>query len=342
VNSLLAVLLDGKGYIALKDMPKPSPDRGEVVVKMSACGLCGTDVEKIKGEYTASMPVIGHEPAGVVIDVGEGVSTLKVGDRVFVHHHVPCNDCWYCRHNSETMCLTYKSTNIRPGGFSEYFLVPSLNIQKGGVLKLPSNVSFEDASLIEPLACCIRGLHRADSDSADRILVMGCGPVGQMHIKLLSLKGKYIIATDINSNRLEMAEKFGASHSFQSDNKLKENVMRVTDGLGADLSIIASSSIEAVKNAIECTRKGGKILLFGVPAKGSRIEFDLSNIFNSELSFITSYGATERETRMALGMLASGGLQINELVSHRFPLKNFEEALQLYSSGKGMKIVITN
>ncbi len=339
---MLAVLLDGKGYVVLKDMPKPSPDKGEVVVKMSACGLCGTDVEKIKGEYTAAMPVIGHEPAGVVSDVGEGVSGLKAGDRVFVHHHVPCNDCWYCKHNSETMCLTYKSTNISPGGFSEYFLVSSLNIQKGGVLKLPSNVSFEDASLIEPLACCIRGLDRADSDSAERILVLGCGPVGQMHIKLLSLKGKNIVAADINSKRLEMAQMFGASHTFESDSRLKENVMKVTDGIGADLSIVASSSVDAIKNAIECTRKGGRLLLFGVPARGSRIEFEPSHIFNSELSIITSYGATDKETRIALGMLASGELEMKQLISHRFPLKDFEDALKLYSSGNGMKIVITN
>jgi len=299
-------------------------------------------VEKIRGEYTAAMPVIGHEPAGVVDEVGEGVSNLSSGERVFVHHHVPCNNCWYCTHNSETMCLTYKTTNINPGGFSEYFLVPSLNIRNGGVLKLPSNVSFEDASLIEPLACCIRGLARADSDRAEKVLVLGCGPVGQMHIKLLSLKGKYIIATDINDKRVETSERFGASYAFQSDDRLKENVMRVTDGLGVDLSIVSSSSTAAVKQAFECTRKGGKLLLFGVPARGSKMELDLSYMFNSEVSIITSYGATDRETRIALEMIASGELDMYGLITHRFSLRDFEEALRLYSSGRGMKIVITN
>ncbi|MEM0118254.1 MAG: alcohol dehydrogenase catalytic domain-containing protein [Conexivisphaerales archaeon] len=339
---MLAVLLDGKGGVELKEVSRPKPGSNEILVRMEACGLCGTDVEKIRGEYTASMAVIGHEPAGVVEEVGEEVKELKIGDRVFVHHHVPCLNCWYCRHGSETMCPSYKATNISPGGFSEYFLVPSENIQKGGVLKLPQHVSFDQGSLIEPLACCIRGLSRADADNADRVLVVGCGPVGQMHIRLLANKGKEIMAADINEKRLEAAIESGSTYVLKSDEAMKKNVLQYTDGIGADLAVVASGNQLAIMRAIECTRKGGKVLIFGVPAKGSMIELDFSSIFNSEISFVTSYGATDRETRIALGMIASGELSTDNIITHHYGLGEFKEALQTYYSGAGMKIVITS
>lgn len=336
------VALKPTGVVAVEESIPPALGRGDILVEMRVCGLCGTDIEKLRGRYVASQPVLGHEASGVVADIGEDVQDLKIGDKVFPHHHVPCYRCHLCTHGSETMCAHYRTNNLDPGGFSEYFRVPAWNVKHGGVLKLPEHVTFEEGSLIEPTACCIRALDRCNISEDETVLVIGAGPIGLTHVRLLSMRGVKVIASDINPTRLGLAERFGASPVFDaSKTDVPMRIKEQTNGLGADLVIVASGSLEAVVQALNAIRKGGKICLFGVPAKGSKLDYDLSDMFNSEISIITSNAATETETKTALRLMEEGRLNLSSLITHRFKLEEFELAVRVAQRGDCGKIVIT-
>jgi len=336
------ILLKPTGKVAVVESSPPVLMKGDILVEMKACGLCGTDLEKIQGRYVASKPVLGHEASGVVSEVGEDVERVKVGDRVFPHHHVPCYQCPLCKHGSETMCPHYRASNLDPGGFSEYFRVPAWNVEHGGVLNLPEHVTFEEASLIEPTACCIRALNRCNVSSDETVLVVGAGPIGLTYVRLLSMRGAHVIVSDLNVARLEFAERFGALMVYDAaktdvSSKIKEQ----TGGVGADLVVVASGSSGALVQALNVIRKGGKVCLFGVPAKGSRLDYDLSDIFNREISIITSNAATEAETKVALRLMEERRLNLTSIITHRFKLDDFESAVQTAQRGDCGKIIIT-
>ncbi|MEM3185074.1 MAG: alcohol dehydrogenase catalytic domain-containing protein [Conexivisphaerales archaeon] len=335
-----AILVKKGSGAALADVEIPEISEGEVLVKMKVCGLCGTDIEKIRGEYVASMPIVGHEPAGVVAGKGVGVEGLEIGDRVFVHHHVPCGECFYCKHGSETMCPSYRSSNIFPGGFAEYFRVPKWNVQHGAILKLPDGVSFEEGSLIEPLACCIRAINRWNIEGSDSVLVVGAGPLGLMHALLLMIRGIKPIVSDIKPSRLEMARKLGVSYTLDANNDVEQQVKSMTDGRGVDYAITASGSISAMNQALRAIRKGGKLCLFGVPSKGSVLDYDISEIFNSEISILTNYGATEKETNEALRLIERNGKLFSSIITHRYSIDEFSKAVEASISGEALKVVI--
>ncbi|MDA4119219.1 MAG: zinc-binding dehydrogenase [Thaumarchaeota archaeon] len=326
----------------LKELEKPVPGPGGLVVKMEACGLCGTDIEKMRGEYAAAMPVLGHEAVGTISAVGEGVVEFREGDRVFPHHHVPDHTCHYCVAGSETMCEMYRSSNLTPGGFSEFFRVPRWNVSKGGVLKLPDGLDFDVASLIEPLACCVRALDKCDVKSGESVLVAGAGPVGLMHSMLLKSMGAKVIVSDVSEGRLEFAKTSGVHLAINAAKKdVPDSVKSETDGRGSDVVIVASGSPAAIIQGLRSVRKGGRVCLFGIPSKGSVLDYDIADLYNSELSIFASYGATETETKKALAHISSNRSEFGKLVTNRFPLGNFDEAVDTAASGHGMKIVIT-
>ncbi len=324
--------------VAYLDAPTPGP--GELVVDMKACGLCGTDIEKIRGEYTASMPVLGHEAAGVVSAVGEGVTGFRRGDRVFPHHHVPCYECYYCKAGNETMCDMYRKSNILPGGFSESFRVPSWNVSKGGVLKLPDEVSFEAGALVEPVACCLRAVRR-HARSGETALVVGAGPVGLMHALLLEPMEVKVVISDVSRARLDFAEKMRLGLVLDAKGEdVPARVKGETQGRGADLAVVASGSRDAIMQGLGSVRRGGRVCLFGVPSKGSVLDYDVSVLYNSGQEIVTSYGATDVDTKEALGIIASNS-EFERLVTHRFPLTRFAEAVEAATDGKAMKVVVT-
>ena len=330
----------GKSRASLADMEVPAPGRGELLVKMEACGLCGTDLEKMRGEYTASMPVLGHEAVGFVAGVGEEVTDFKKGDRVFPHHHVPCYECYLCRAGSETMCDMYRKSNIFPGGFSEYFKVPSWNVSKGGVLKLPNEMSFETGALIEPVACCLRAV-RSHARSGETVLIAGAGPVGMMLALLLEPMEVKVVLSDVSGPRLDFARESGFGIVVDASNEeVPRRVRLETQGRGADLGIIASGSRDAIMQGLASVRKGGRICLFGVPPKGSVLGYDISELYNSGQQIATSYGATDVDTREALGILGSSP-EFGRLVTDRFPLSRFSDAVGAASGGHAMKVVMT-
>jgi len=334
------IISNGKVQIR-NDLEIPKISNGEILVKMKACGLCGTDIEKIRGEYTASQPIIGHEPAGIVAE--SKVEWIKEGDRVFVHHHVPCYNCYYCKKGSPTMCEYYRKTNIYPGGFSEYFRVPAWNIERGGVLKLPSNVTFEDGVFIEPLATVIRAQRRVRIEEGDTILIVGAGPMGLLHAMLGRInKAGTIIISDISEYRLNFALTNKIVDYAINPNKINivNEVKKLSDGRGADVTIIATGSPKGIVQGLYSTRRGGRVLLFGVPYKGSRLDYDISDLLNNEISIISSNAAVEEDTNEALRLISEGKINVRQLITHKFRIEEFYEAIRVAEEGKAIKVVI--
>jgi L-iditol 2-dehydrogenase len=339
---LKSVLLKATGNVVVEELATPSLKYGDILVEMRTCGLCGTDIEKMHGQYTAALPVLGHEAAGVVAEVSEGVEGLKVGDRVFPHHHVPCYNCHFCRHGSETMCSHYRTSNLDPGGFSEYFRVPAWNVQRGGVLKLPDHVSFEEASLIEPTACCIRSLNRSQISEGASVLVVGAGPMGLTYLQLLLLRGAKVFVSDLSETRLRFAEKMGVSSVYDvGKTDVPSEIRKETESQGVDMAVVVSGNPKAIVQALKAVRKGGTVCLFGVPVKGSVLDYDFSDIFNSELSIISSYGAVEAETKAALQLIGDRKLNLGSLITHRFALEKFNDAVETAKRGNCIKVIIT-
>jgi L-iditol 2-dehydrogenase len=340
-SSLRAVTLRAPSTLAVEELPVPSLHGGDLLIEMRACGLCGTDIEKLRGGYTAAMPVLGHEAVGVVVKLGEGVTGFQLNDRVFPHHHVACGICHYCRHGSETMCSRYKTSNLDPGGFSEYFRVPEWNVSRGAVIKLPDNISFEEASLIEPTACCIRALERVNASEGESALVVGAGPIGLTHAQILLNMDIKVFVSDISHYRLEFARMMNPHRVFNAaQTDVPSKVREETDSRGADFAVVASGSPQAIVQALRSVRKGGRVCLFGVPFKGSKLDYDISEIFNAELSLISSYGATEKEIQAALELIANRRINLAPLITHRYRIDEFEEAIQTAEKGNCMKIII--
>jgi L-iditol 2-dehydrogenase len=339
---LKAVFIKGLGEIEIKDVPIPKINSKEVLVKMIVCGVCGTDIEKIKGKSATPLK-LGHEVAGVIVEVGSAVKNFAVGDRVFVHHHVPCYTCYYCRHGDYTLCDEFPKSNLDPCGMAEYFRVPEDNVEKGAILKLPNEVEFDEAALIEPIGCCIRGLNKAKVNAGDDVLIIGAGPVGLIMISLLKLFGAgNIIVSETSSFRLSIAKSFNVNAAVNPINEnLKETVYEVTDGRGVDLAIVAVGNAKVIPQALDLLRKGGKLLLFGSPPPGDLLIYDANKIFLRELKIIPSYSTTEIETNIALKLLKLKKIDVSKLVSHRFKLDEAEKALKLAAeSDKALKILI--
>src|ERR687897_1440008 len=203
-----AVFVKGQNSVLVDDVPSPKLGEGDLIVKMRTCGLCGSDLEKVYGQYGMGSARLGHEIAGEIMQIGKEVNGFAPGDRVFIHHHVPCYSCHYCLHGDYTMCRMFHSSNIEPCGLSEEILVPEWNISRGGVIKLPESMSFEKAALIEPLACCIRALDKCDIQKGDDIAIFGAGPAGIMHVLLAqSIGSGKVFLVDINQFRLDFAKK---------------------------------------------------------------------------------------------------------------------------------------
>ncbi|MDH3677734.1 MAG: zinc-dependent dehydrogenase [Nitrosopumilus sp.] len=330
--------------ISVEDTEKPTLGPGAILVQMHACGICGSDLEKVFGSYGQPSMKLGHEPAGIVLEVGSNVTDLKNGDRVFTHHHVPCYSCHYCKHGNETMCKKYYETNLSPCGLSEEYVVPEWNVSHGGVLKLPDSMTFEEAAMIEPLACCVRAWEKYDYQEGDSVAIFGVGPTGMMHVMTAQAKKfSKIFCFDVNDFRLDFAKKFNVSDTINStDEKKIEKIFSQTEQRGVDVAIVATSSLTALEDAIEITRKGGAIMMFGVPSKGAKIGLDMSKIYSKEITLVTSYAASDNDTKEALRLIDSSEIDVKKLVTHTYPFLDSQKAFDHARSGENaMKIIIT-
>jgi L-iditol 2-dehydrogenase len=330
--------------IAINETENPVLNSGDILVQMHACGICGSDLEKVFGEYGQPSMRLGHEPAGVIIDVSSDVTTFKKGDRVFTHHHVPCYSCHLCKHGNETMCPKYYETNLSPCGLSEEYVVPKWNVDHGGVLKIPDSMSFEEAAMIEPLACCVRAWTKYSYQEGDSVAIFGVGPTGMMHVMLArSKKFSKIFCFDVNDFRLEFAKKFKITDSINSlDENRKQRILDYTEGRGVDVAIVATSSLKALEDAIDMVRKGGAVMMFGVPSKNAKFTLDMSKIYSKEITLVTSYAASDNDTKEALRLIESSQIDVKQLVTHTYSIEDSQKAFDHARSGENaMKIIIT-
>ena len=330
--------------ISVDDVEKPQLTSGDVLVQMHACGICGSDLEKVFGQYGQPSMRLGHEPSGIILDVGSDVTEFKKGDRVFTHHHVPCYDCHYCNHGNETMCQKYYETNLSPCGLSEEYVVPAWNVSHGGVLKISDSLSYEEAAMIEPLACCVRAWSKFAYREGDSTAIFGVGPTGMMHVMLAHAKKfSKIFCFDINDFRLDFAKKFNITASISSmDEHRKQTILDNTGGQGVDVAIVATSSLKALDDAIDMTRKGGTVMMFGVPSKGAKLDLDMSKIYSKEITLVTSYAASDSDTKEALNLIESSQIDVKQLITHTYSISDSQKAFDHARTGENaMKIIIT-
>ncbi|MDE1728478.1 zinc-dependent dehydrogenase [Candidatus Nitrosotalea okcheonensis] len=337
--------VSGSSDVQIKNVERPHVSKGEILVSMKACGVCGSDLEKIYGKYSQPSMRLGHEPSGIVSAIGDGVTNFKNGDRVFAHHHVPCHSCHYCTHGNETMCQKYSETNLLPCGLAEEFIVPEWNVSHGGVIKLPDHVSFESASMIEPLACCVRAWNKIKFKKGDSIAILGAGPTGLMHLMLSKAYGiQDIFCLDINDFRLEFAKKFGITESIRSDDpEAHQKILSKTHNRGVDIAMVSTGNINAISQAIDFVRKGGTVVLFGVPTKDVKMSLEMSKVYSKEITITPSYAASENDTNEAFRLISQGTINVQKLITHKFDLADSAKALDYaHQVNDSMKIIITN
>lgn len=327
--------------VRLEETPKPEIGEGELLIKIEASGICGTDCLEWYRIHKVPL-VLGHEIAGVVAEAGRGVKGYKTGDRVAASHHVPCGECKFCRAGHETVCDTLRKTNFFPGGFSEYVRLPKINVEKG-VYRLPDSVSFEDATFIEPLACVLRGQRLANFRKGVAVLVVGSGISGLLHIKLAKLNGaSKIFATDISDFRLAAAKNAGADHVMHAKDYTPEALKKLNGGFLADFVIICAGAPSAIEQALKSVERGGTVLFFAAAGKGELIPLSINDIFwRNEITLTSSYAASPDDHREALEKISSHKIAVRDMITHRLPLKDTITGFKLVSEAKdSIKVII--
>jgi len=344
--SMKAAMVKNNSNIEIKNIEKPPVGPGDMLVKMRACGICGSDVEKVFGKYGQPSMRLGHEPAGIITQVGSEISNFSVGDRVFTHHHVACysDDCHECSHGNETMCKRYYESNLEPCGLADEYVVPEWNVKHGGVLNIPDSMSFEEAAMIEPLACCIRAWNKFKHHKNDSVAILGVGPTGIMHVLLAKLYGLgKVFCLDLNDFRLNFAKKFETTTINSGNTNALEQIKSETANQGVDVVIVATSSLNALKDAVNFVRKGGTIVMFGVPTKGAKVELDMSEVYSKGLTIVNSYAASDFDTKEALEKISSKQINVSQLITHKYNLQECQQAFVHARTGdNAMKIIINN
>ena len=326
--------------VRLEEMSKPKIGFGEILVKVMASGICGSDVMEWYRIKTAPR-VLGHEMTGKVVEVGEGVKKYKIGDRVFVSHHVPCSKCHYCLNGHHTACEILHKTNYDPGGFSEFIRVPKINVESG-VYVLPKEVSFEEGTFIEPLACVLRGQRLAKIGKDQTVLVLGSGISGILHIQMSKLFGaSKVIATDINQYRMKMAKKFGADFVVNAMEDVPTKVKELNDNRLADKVIVCTGALPAANQALKCVDRGGTILFFAVPEPGKDVSIPMNDFWRNEITVMTSYGAAPDDLKEALELISKRKVNVRDMITHKLSLAETGKGFQIVADAKeSMKVII--
>ena len=329
------------------EMAKPTIGQGEILVNVKKSGICGSDIleyyrfAKMKKLGVDSL-ILGHEIAGDIVEKDEIVDHLKVGDRVFVSHHVPCFECHYCKQGHHTACDLLHNTNFDPGGFAEFVRIPKINIEKKGVYVLDPSVTYEEAVFIEPLGCVCRAQRLANVKKGLTVLVLGCGTSGLLHIQLAKLRGaKRVFATDINEYRMQKAKEFGAHEVFNANSDLSEKIKEINKSRLADIVIVSTGATSAAKQALECAASGSTIIYFAVPEPGINLEVPINNYWRKEIKIMTSYGAAPQDLDEAYNWILSKKINVTGLITHRFPLGEAKEAFKVVcEANNSLKVIL--
>ena len=323
--------------VRIEERPAPVISDGEILVKMKACGICGTDVMEWYRIKKAPR-VLGHEMAGEIVALGQGVGQFNRGDRVFVSHHVPCYQCRYCAEGNFTACESLHTGNYYPGGFSEFIRVPEQNV-RFGTFRLPDKITYEEAAMIEPLACAVLGQRDLGIKDRHTVLVLGSGISGLLHIRLAKMRGAVVVATDIDDYRIRMAREFGADHVFKADAYSAEELKRVNNGRLAERVIVCAGARQAIGHAASSIDRRGMILFFAVPQ--GEIQVPSMNFWRDEIRLGFSYGASPEDLRSAIELIERGEVDVKKMVTHRVPLSDIQNGFKLVSQAKeSLKVVV--
>jgi L-iditol 2-dehydrogenase len=325
--------------IRIEEMPVPSIGPGELLVRVRASGICGSDVMEWYRARSAPL-VLGHEIAGEVAAVGEGVARFHVGDRVFVTHHVPCGQCRYCQQGHGSVCETLRRTHFHPGGFAEYVRVPQINVELG-TLPLPEELSFDEGSFIEPLACVVRGQRMARLQPGQTVLVIGSGTAGLLHVQLARARGAgRVIASDINESRLRAARRLGADATLPAAD-LPDGLYRVNDQRLADVVVVCTGALPAIRQAVRSVDRGGTVLFFAPAPEGVEVPIPLFELWRDEVTVATSYAAGPQDLAEAIELLRAGSVRVEEMITHRLSLAEAGRGFELVASGQdAIKVII--
>lgn len=327
--------------VRVEEMPIPRIGPGELLVKVKASGICGSDLMEWYRVKKAPL-VLGHEITGEIVELGKGVENYKEGERVFVSHHVPCNTCRYCLGGQHTVCETLQRTNYDPGGFAQYVRVPGINVDRG-VFRLPDEISDEEGTLIEPLACVVRGQRLAPVKPAKSLLVIGSGISGLLHIRLAKgLGAGRIIAVDIDRCRLKAAKEFGADATINGQEEdVPKQVRKINDGRLADLVIICTTSLSAFMQGLQSVDKGGTILLFAPTELGVDLPLPANDFWRKSIRLIFSYGAGPLDIATAIELLRFKRVELKEMITHRLSLEQIGLGFRLAAeAGECIKVII--
>jgi len=323
--------------IRIEERPKPCISENEILVKMKASGICGTDVMEWYRIKKAPR-VLGHEMAGIIEEIGTNVRDLKIGDRVFVAHHVPCYRCHHCLQGNHTACESLHSGNYDPGGFAEYIRVPEENVRYGTFL-LPEGMAYDEGTMIEPLACAIAGQKQLGLEEEQTVFIIGAGISGLLHIQLSKMKKVKVIATDIIDYRLNRALEFGADHVINAHNYSVDELKRLNDHRLPDRVIVCTAVRQAINTALSSIGRKGKILFFAAP------EFDINvpslRFWRDEITITFSYGATPDDLKNAIGMIDRGAVDVRKMITNKIPFSDILHGFKLVSEAKNsLKVVV--
>ena len=346
-TTMKAAVYRGINDVRLEEVPVPEIAAGEILVRVHTCGICGTDLKKISTGSHSAPRIFGHETSGVVAKVGAGVRKFSVGDHVMVFHHIPCRQCYYCRHKTFAQCATYKKVGCTAGfdpsggGFSEYVRVMDW-IVKNGTVRIPDGVSFEQACFVEPVNTCLKGIETLRLEAGETVLVIGQGPIGLILAVLAKRVGAQVITSDLYPARLTIAHSFGLNLTIDASKADPgEAVRSITDGRGADAVVLAVGGSALIRPAMDATRPGGRVLLFAQTARGEAT-IDPAAICVDEKRLLGSYSASVDLQEESVQFVMNREMDLERLISHRFSLERSVEALALAARPQphSMKIAI--
>jgi L-iditol 2-dehydrogenase len=329
-----AQVFRGVDQLSYEEVPQPEIAADEVLVQVNVVGLCQSDIKKIKYPLLDPPRIFGHETAGTIAQMGADVTGWTVGDRVVVMHHIPCMKCAHCDNNNFSMCETYKNITTTAGftpsggGFAEFVRVPGHIVREGGLIRIPDDVTFEQASFVEPTNCCLKAVKKAQIKAGKTVLITGAGPIGLMFIMLVKHFGARAISTDLLPSRVEKALSVGADAAFDArDPEIAEKIQAMTDGLGVDVSLLAVPSDKAFFQALDCTRKGGKILFFAEFPDEMEIPLNPNVLYRKEIDLMGSYSSAFPLQDLAAALVFEHKIDVDALISDRYPLSELANAV---------------
>src|SRR5688500_2618158 len=326
--------------VRLEEMAVPRIGPGELLVRIRASGICGSDLMEWYRIKKAPL-VLGHEITGEVVQVGAGVKDFQVGDRVFASHHVPCGECRYCLAGHSSVCDMLRTTHFEPGGFAEYVRLPKINVALG-TLRLPEEITFDEGSFIEPLACVVRAQRFARLTASQTVLVIGSGISGLLHIQLARARGAHrIIATDVSDFRLTAAARFGAQATIHGAEQVPDRLRELNQGRLADLVSVCTGAMPAIQQAITSVDRGGTLLFFAPTAAGVDVPIPLFEFWRDEISIVTSYAGSGDDLVESLELIRTRQVLVGEMITHRLPLSQAGLGFQLTASGSAsIKVIL--